>query len=236
MKDLSGDAGIFIRSMASRGALGGLARTTAAAAHVFDAAGYGIVLIETVGAGQGEVDIARLAHTTLVVEAPGMGDEIQAIKAGIIEIADVFVVNKADRPGVEHTERALRSMLELGHPAQRMYSHHGASMAIAVAEEVESPLWMPPIQRTVATEGTGVPELVTHIGNHAKFLRESGAWLARERLRLQGELESLVQQGLMSQFRNRISDRKYAQVLDQVVAHSLSPWDAVELLVNGKKP
>jgi LAO/AO transport system kinase len=116
MRDLSGDNGVFIRSMASRGSVGGLAHTTAALVQVFDAAGYDIIIIETVGAGQSEVDIARLAHTTIVVEAPGLGDEIQAIKAGILEIADVLVVNKADRPGVENTERALRSTLELAHP------------------------------------------------------------------------------------------------------------------------
>ena len=128
MKDLSGDADVFIRSMASRGALGGLARTTAGIVQAFDAAGYEIILIETVGAGQGEVDIARLAHTTLVVEAPGLGDDIQAIKAGILEIADILVVNKADRPGVENTEKALRSVLELGLPARRVYRHHGQAI------------------------------------------------------------------------------------------------------------
>ncbi len=106
MRDLAGDAGVFIRSMASRGSLGGLAQATAGVVQVFDAAGFDIILIETVGAGQSEVDIARLAHTTIVVEAPGLGDDIQAIKAGILEIADILVINKADRPGVESTERA----------------------------------------------------------------------------------------------------------------------------------
>src|SRR5665648_386663 len=111
MRNLAGDAGVFIRSMASRGTLGGLALATSAMVQVFDAAGFDIVLIETVGAGQAEVDIARLAHTTLVVDAPGMGDDIQAIKAGILEIADILVINKADRPGLENTERALRLSL-----------------------------------------------------------------------------------------------------------------------------
>ncbi|MFN2152945.1 MAG: methylmalonyl Co-A mutase-associated GTPase MeaB, partial [Anaerolineales bacterium] len=105
MKDLAGDPGVFIRSMASRGSLGGLATATAGIVQAFDAAGFEVILIETVGAGQAEVDIARLAHTTLVVEAPGLGDDIQAIKAGILEIADILVINKADRPGVENTER-----------------------------------------------------------------------------------------------------------------------------------
>src|SRR5512147_2998228 len=146
MRDLSGDEGVFIRSMASRGSVGGLAQTTAALVQVFDAAGYEIIIIETVGAGQSEVDIARLAHTTIVVEAPGMGDDIQAIKAGILEIADILVVNKADRPGVENTERALKGMLELAHPKRRDRLPE------------ETPLWIPPIFRTVASEGAGVPE------------------------------------------------------------------------------
>jgi len=148
MRDLAGDTGVFIRSMASRGSLGGLASTTAAVAEVFDAAGYEVILIETVGAGQGEVDIARLAHTTLVVEAPGLGDDIQAIKAGILEIADLLVVNKADRPGVDNTERALRNMLELAHPPQRLYRRQNTPAAAGPAAS----LWVPPILRTVAIE------------------------------------------------------------------------------------
>ncbi len=127
MRDLSGDRGVFIRSMASRGAMGGLSRTTAAVVNVLDAAGFELILVETVGAGQSEVDIARLAHTTVVVEAPGMGDEIQAIKAGILETADILVVNKADRPGVENTERSLRrcsKWVMLLIPAPRKFKPH----------------------------------------------------------------------------------------------------------------
>src|SRR5512132_1575799 len=137
MRDLSGDPGVFIRSMATRGSLGGLAQKTASLVQVFDAAGYEIILIETVGAGQSEVDVARLAHTTLVVEAPGLGDEIQAIKAGILEIADILVINKADRPGVENTERALRSTLELAHPTKRVFRHHGQAMTTNVTPPKE---------------------------------------------------------------------------------------------------
>ncbi len=132
MRDLSGDSGVFIRSMASRGSLGGLARATAGIVQVLDAAGFEVILIETVGAGQAEVDIARLAHTTLVVEAPGLGDDIQAIKAGILEIADILVINKADRPGVENTEKALKSTLELAHPIQHVFRHHGREMTATV--------------------------------------------------------------------------------------------------------
>src|SRR5512138_1961226 len=138
MRDLSGDAGVFIRSMASRGSLGGLAQSTAGVVQVFDAAGFEIILIETVGAGQGEVDIARLAHTTLVVEAPGLGDDIQAIKAGILEIADILVINKADRPGVESTEKALKSMLDLAHPRPRTYLHHGQAIEAPAAQPTQA--------------------------------------------------------------------------------------------------
>ena len=145
MRDLAGDSGVFIRSMATRGSLGGLAQSTANMAQVFDAAGFDVIIIETVGAGQSEVDVARLAHTTLVVEAPGLGDDIQAIKAGILEIADILVVNKADRPGVENTEKALRSMLELAHPTERIFQHHGSAMRIAAPKQDSSAaqLWIP---------------------------------------------------------------------------------------------
>ena len=131
MRDLAGDPGVFIRSMATRGSLGGIASATAAVVQVLDAAGFEMILIETVGAGQSEVDIARLAHTTIVVEAPGLGDDIQAIKAGILEIADVLVVNKADLPGVENTERALRGSLDLAHPIPHRFMHHGKLETIA---------------------------------------------------------------------------------------------------------
>jgi LAO/AO transport system kinase len=155
MRDLSGDNGVFIRSMASRGSLGGIARKTASLVQIFDAAGYEIIIIETVGAGQSEVDVARLAHTTIVVEAPGLGDEIQAIKAGILEIADILVINKADRPGVENTERALRSTLELAHPTKRVVHHHGQAMSVS-GPAADSKIWIPPVIKTVATEGKGI--------------------------------------------------------------------------------
>ncbi|MEW6029206.1 MAG: methylmalonyl Co-A mutase-associated GTPase MeaB [Chloroflexota bacterium] len=235
MRDLSGDAGVFIRSMASRGSLGGLAQTTAGVVQVFDAAGFDLILIETVGAGQGEVDIARLAHTTVVVEAPGLGDDIQAIKAGILEIADVLVINKADRPGVENTEKALKSMLELAHPTRRVFSHHGRTMTVEVpAGKTDAPFWLPPIQRTVATDGAGVPELEQAITRHAEHLRLSGDWAARERARLESELEALLRETLMVRFRESVPDGRFQSVLEQVFARSLSPWEAVKLLTNGR--
>src|SRR5262245_40802216 len=161
MRDLSGDAGVFIRSMATRGSLGGLSRATRDAIRLLDAAGFDIILVETVGAGQSEVDIVRAAYTTLVVEAPGLGDDVQAIKAGILEIADVLVVNKADRAGAKNTVRSLKAMLELGHPASRsqLASHHGRLVEMQSAPNGHSEsFWLPPIIETIATESAGIAE------------------------------------------------------------------------------
>jgi LAO/AO transport system kinase len=235
MRDLSGDPGVFIRSMAARGSLGGLAPTTSSMVQVFDAAGFEIILIETVVAGQAEVDIARLAHTTLVVEAPGLGDEIQAIKAGILEIADILVVNKADRPGVENTERALRSMLELGHPTRRVVNHHGVveSIDINSAEKDFESLWIPPILRTVATKGDGLPDLVRAIADHLEHLETTGERHDRDRTRLQSELEQLIQGNLVSRWRKEVPDSKYQEILESLIARQMSPHQAAEILMNG---
>lgn len=234
MRDLAGDAGVFIRSMASRGSLGGLARATAGLVQVFDAAGFDIVMIETVGAGQAEVDIARLAHTTLVVEAPGLGDDIQAIKAGILEIADVLVINKADRPGVESTERALRGMLSLAHPAKRVYRHHGTLETVpdhVPQQDEKGETWVPPIQRTIATENIGLNDLVDHISNHSEFLVVSGELQNRDRARLQADLELLVQETLVSNWRSALNGSHYSETLDALFERRISPWEAVRKLI-----
>lgn len=233
MRDLAGDPGVFIRSMASRGSLGGLAQATAGLVQVFDAAGFDVIMIETVGAGQSEVDIARLAHTTLVVEAPGLGDDIQAIKAGILEIADILAVNKADRPGVENTLKALKSALELAHPVQHVFRHHGK---LETVEAPDAPLynsWIPPIQKTVATTGQGVPELAAEIARHVEHLRKGGDWAAREQSRLKSELEALLQEELLSRFRAQVTASRYQEVLEQVFQRSLAPVEAVGILLNG---
>ena len=237
MRDLAGDPGVFIRSMAARGSLGGLAPTTASMVQVFDAAGFEIIMIETVGAGQAEVDIARLAHTTLVVEAPGLGDDIQAIKAGILEIADILVVNKADRPGVENTERALRSMLELAHPTPRIFKHHGQFESVVPAEPIpeEERFWLPPIVRTVATKGDGVPELISAIYEHEQYLEQTGERKNRDRARLEAELEMLIQDNLVYHWRQEITDIQYQEVLGEVISRRLSPHQAAKDLVNGDK-
>jgi len=232
MRDLSGDPGIFIRSMASRGSLGGLSAATAGAVQAMDAAGFDIILIETVGAGQAEVDIARLAHTTLVIEAPGLGDDIQAIKAGILEIADVLVINKADRPGVETTERALRGNLQLAHPASRTFRHHGKTERADSSAAAPAPVWIPPIKRTIATEGTGISELADAIARHTQHLRDTGEWNRRERERLHAELETLLQAALVARWRKTVAGGKYQAVLQELSERAISPWQAVESLLS----
>ncbi len=225
MRDVAGDADVFIRSTASRGALGGVAASTANLVQVFDAAGFEMIFVETVGAGQAEVEIARLAHTVIVVEAPGLGDDIQAIKAGILEIADIIVLNKADRPLADNAERALRMMLEL------------ATRKSNPATDESPPLleWRPPILRTVATEGRGIQEVVDAIWHHRHFLETSGEWERRERRRLCAELENLLQAALMKRLQETISPETYQGVVDDLVSRQLSPRQALEILLDGVK-
>jgi len=244
MRDLAGDSGVFIRSMASRGSLGGLAHTTGGIVQALDAAGFEVILIETVGAGQAEVDIARLAHTTLVVEAPGLGDDIQAIKAGILEIADILVINKADRPGVESTERALRSMLQLAYPVSHIFLnheklHHGLNPEFTnqSGETIitDKMIWNPPIVKTIATEGNGVRDLASLISQHYEFLQKTGEWERRELARLQSELNSLLQETLVDRWKSSIAPEEYELVLQSLFRHDISPWQAVEVLLSGMK-
>jgi LAO/AO transport system kinase len=233
MRDLAGDPGVFIRSMATRGSLGGLASATSAVVQVLDAAGYDLILIETVGAGQAEIDIARLAHTTVVVEAPGLGDDIQAIKAGIMEIADVLVVNKADLPGVENTERALRGALNLAHPAARRVFHHGKLETIidGPAASSEEQVWLTPILRTVALDATGIPALAGAIARHRSYLQETGSWKQRERWRVQAELDLLLQNTLVEGFRSQLPSGAYERLLQDLLERRISPYQAVEQLL-----
>jgi LAO/AO transport system kinase len=230
MRDLAGDSGVFIRSMASRGALGGLARQTAAAVQVLDAVGFDVILIETVGAGQSEVDIARLAHTTLVVEAPGLGDEIQAIKAGILEIADILVINKADRPGVENTERALRGMLEMGYSRRRFLHRQALPDTMDLAQNA----WLPPVLKTVATDGKGIGELTQAIQRHLDYLKSHGEWQRRQVERLVNELEVLIQATLVNRWRVGISEELYDEVVVQLCERQISPFQAMEMLIGLK--
>jgi LAO/AO transport system kinase len=216
MRDLFGDPGIFIRSMATRGSLGGLARATADAIKVLDAAGYQTIFVETVGAGQSEVDIAKAAHTTIVVEAPGLGDDIQAIKAGITEIADIFVVNKADREGADSAAMALQMILDLNHHSR--LSSQGLS-------------WRPPICKTIALRGEGIGAVVEAIEEHAAYLRESGNLQRRERERVEGELRSILTQEMARSFFERLDEVQFDSLVDSIIRRELDPYTAAARLL-----
>ncbi len=241
MRDLAGDPGIFIRSMATRGSLGGLARATADAVKALDAAGFEIVLIETVGAGQSEVDIARHAHTIIVVEAPGLGDDVQAIKAGILEIADVLAVNKSDDPRAQKTAQTLRMMLELSGPEHtpRIMQHHGLLIERAMQTEPSSgpgkalpgEPWQVPITLTNALTGEGVPELLEATETHCTYLRASGEMARRERARLAAELDGLLREALLNRLLVRVDNGHLKSLLERIVARELVPQAAVELLI-----
>jgi LAO/AO transport system kinase len=189
-------------------------------------------MVETVGAGQNEVDIARLAHTTIVVDSPGMGDDIQAIKAGILEIADILVINKADIPGADNTERALRANLDLGYTVRM---NHNAAHQVTVNDAVEEERtgWLPPIIKTIATQNTGIEEVVAKITAHREYLKESELWNQRDQERLRAEVFNQLQETLYNQWRQRVTDADVEGVLDKVFERQLSPGAAIETLVNG---
>lgn len=231
MRDLSGDPGVFIRSMATRGSLGGLARATADVILVLDAAGYDRILVETVGVGQAEVDIASTAHTTIVVEAPGLGDEVQAIKAGVLEIADVFAVNKADREGVNRTVTALKMMLGIAPEEVRGISHHGQLMSIDTPSLPRAVAWEPPIVKTIALQDSGIPELIDAVEAHRAFLQHSGLLGARERVRAASELESIVQHRLLEMMAQRVPAVELDALVNQVAQRKLDPYTAADRLL-----
>ncbi|HML23910.1 MAG TPA: methylmalonyl Co-A mutase-associated GTPase MeaB [Aggregatilinea sp.] len=231
MSDHAGDAGVFIRSMASRGSLGGLSATTNDVTRILDAAGFDLVLIETVGAGQSEVDIARTAYTTIVVDAPGLGDDVQAIKAGILEIADILVVNKADRPGVENTVRALRAMLDLGH-RMRAVPHHGQRLIQDdTGASPEYDFWQVPILKTVAAENEGLDAVADAIAAHGEHLRESGQRQERERQRVEAELIDRLREVLLARLLAAQTPAALADVVDRMAARTLDPGSAVAELL-----
>jgi LAO/AO transport system kinase len=234
MRELAGDKGVFIRSMASRGNLGGLSRAARDAIRVTDAAGFDRILVETVGAGQSEVDIVRAAYTTVVIEAPGSGDDVQAIKAGILEIADILVVNKADRPGVENTVRGLKNMLELGHPVSRnqIISHHGQSMtAETTTDQYDDNLWLPPVIRTVATEGKGIDEVVAAIESHRTYLTASERMSTLENQHIQVELIDRLREQVLKQVLSTVPDDVFAELVSRVQSRRLDPQTAVNELL-----
>lgn len=211
MRDLAGDPGVFIRSMATRGSLGGLAQATNDVVKVLDAVGFDVILIETVGAGQSEVEIARTAHTTVVLEAPGMGDEVQALKAGLMEIADILVVNKADRPGAARTARALEMVI-----------NRNASAA--------DDGWVPPILQTVALDGSGVSELWNAIEEHRKYLCVSGLLAKRERMRIEAELLNVLQRHLLDRLVSRVGEKRLETWIERIMAREVDVYTATQEL------
>jgi len=204
------DDGLFIRSMASRGHSGGLARSTSRVVNVLDAIGYGVVLVETVGVGQEEVDVIRVVDTVVLVTVPGLGDDIQAIKAGVLEIADVLVVNKADRPGADETARDLAQMLTLG----KMRTS-----------------WKPPIVRTVAATGENVPQLVEAIEKHRAWAAENGERDRRRRDAARAEVEELLREALVRRLRDRVGEDRVARAVLRVADRAIDPYAAVEELL-----
>jgi LAO/AO transport system kinase len=205
------DDGVFIRSMASRGHAGGLARATARVVNVLDALGTDVVLVETVGVGQEEVDVIRVVDTVCLVTVPGLGDDIQAIKAGVLEIADVLVVNKADRPGADETARDLAQMLSLAKDRP----------------------WKTPIVRTSAQSGDGLPQLLDVIDRHRMWSRESGEYLERRRAAARSEVEALLQEALLRELAGRVGASRLDAAVARVAERSLDPYAAVEELLRG---
>jgi LAO/AO transport system kinase len=214
MQDLADDEGIYIRSMATRGSTGGMARATLDTADILDVAGYGVVLIETVGVGQDEVEIASASHTTLVVSAPGLGDEIQAIKAGILEIADVHVISKADKPEARSTVTDLKQMLTLG---------------LSLSQEQK---WIPPVVATSSLNNTGFDELVTAIEKHKAHLDTGEPGLQRARRIASFRMLKTAEELLRDQFRKGSAERA-ARIASALAERKVSPYLAGEQLLAG---
>jgi LAO/AO transport system kinase len=209
MQDHATDAGVFIRSMATRGHLGGLALATPEAVRLLASVGWQLIVIETVGVGQVEVEVAGKADTTIVVVNPGWGDSVQASKAGLLEVADVFVINKADRPGVEQTRLDLDQMLDLAAPDS----------------------WRPPIVSTVATDGTGIADVWAAVGDHRYAATESGLLARRRAARSREELGEVVARQLQQRARELCGEERWRQLTDAVVAGELDPWAAADEMI-----
>jgi len=236
MLDLQSDPGIFIRSMASRGSLGGLSSSTQALSQVFDAAGFDFVLIETVGAGQSEVEIVNLAHTTIVVDIPGLGDDIQSIKAGILEIPDILVVNKADRLGADQSARYLKSMIAMGYrPLASSAGKHRLADALSKEElpddMSEENLWLPPVLKTIASEHDGIEELAEAVIKHQTFLKNTGRWQLKEAWTLREIVRKRLSGNIMANFYKSLPEGILDEILDDVISRKTSPNAAVKTLL-----
>jgi LAO/AO transport system kinase len=209
MQEHFSDPGIYIRSMATRGSLGGLARTTADVATVLDAAGRDLIMIETVGVGQAEVDIVRLADITIVILVPGMGDDVQTIKAGIMEIADIFVINKSDRDGADHVEREIRALQSL---AMRRDG------------------WTPPIIKIVASQGAGIEELAGAISDYEAHLQKANLALNKSAENWQERLIEMLRDALLEKAREQISEGGVARYATEVAERKRDPYTLIEEL------
>jgi LAO/AO transport system kinase len=207
MQDHFSDPGIYIRSMATRGSLGGLARTTADVTTVLDASGRDIIMIETVGVGQDEVDIVRLADVTIVILVPGMGDDVQTIKAGIMEIADIFVINKSDRDGAEHVEREIRALQSLA---------------------MRSDGWTPPIVKAIASQGAGIEELAGAVAAYETHLKKANLALRKSVENWEQRLIEMLRDTLLEKAREHIADGGLARYAAEVVEHKRDPYTLVE--------
>ena len=210
MQDHFSDPGIYIRSMATRGSLGGLARATADVATLLDASGRDLIMIETVGVGQDEVDIVRLADITIVILVPGMGDDVQSIKAGIMEIADIFVINKSDREGADRVEREIRALQSLAARSDR---------------------WTPPIVKTVASEGTGITELVETIAEYEAYLRKENLVLEHSIQNWQERLIEMLRDALLERAREHLGNGHVERYAAEVAEHKRDPYTLVEEIV-----
>ncbi len=212
MSDLALDKGVFIRSMGTRGSLGGLSKATHDAIKILDASGYEYIIIETVGVGQSEVDIVKTADTTVVVSVPGLGDDIQAIKAGIMEIGDLFVVNKADRDGAERVVNEIRYMLDLNPDKEG---------------------WHPPILKTIAAQNEGVTELVDKINEHLDYLQESGEIVNRRKERISSEINDLILERFSQKVTEQLSKENYLEhQLDKILKKEENPFNVADQVVD----
>ena len=211
MQEHAVDDEVYVRSMGTRGHLGGLARSTSDAVRAVDAFGKDVIIVETVGAGQSEVEIIEIAHTVIVTDVPGSGDDIQAIKAGIMEIADIFVVNKSDLPGAEKKVSEIETMLDLDQRARE---------------------WNPPVILTNARSGEGITDLVDKIGEHIEFLKKSGLMEKKDLKRSQEELEDLMRYRLTRKLLDRLRDEpEYAEAIDRIAKRNEDPYTVAERLI-----
>ena len=230
------DPGVFIRSVATRGHMGGLSRSARDMVRVLDAAGMDVVLVETVGVGQDELEVTRTAHSTLVVMAPGMGDEVQAIKAGIMECADVFAVNKADRDGADGTMRDIELMIALGKESMvamgrsRGHAVHSSVTPGATGDTEEEQTWTPPVQRCIATRNEGMAELLVALERHHAWLESTDAGRARRRSRLAEEVREGLREALIEAATHALR-AEIDEAVRAVDAREKDPYTATEQLI-----